>query len=93
MATTARGTVQIDLELCKGCELCIPACPPGVLAMSTERNGRGYHYPILYDGCTGCGRCVETCPDFVIAAFKEDDPGPSSGPPHAECAPQSARPK
>ena len=27
----SRGTVTIDVEHCKGCELCIPACPPEVL--------------------------------------------------------------
>ena len=25
----SRGTVTIDVEHCKGCDLCIPACPPG----------------------------------------------------------------
>ena len=42
---TTRGTVTIDIELCKGCELCIPACPPGVLAMSEARNDRGELVP------------------------------------------------
>ena len=28
-----RGTVVIDIERCKGCELCIPACRPGVLPL------------------------------------------------------------
>ena len=34
----SRGTVTIAAERCKGCELCIPACPPRVLRMSSERN-------------------------------------------------------
>ena len=25
-----RGTVVLDADRCKGCELYIPACPPGV---------------------------------------------------------------
>ncbi len=41
----SRGTVTIDIEHCKGCDLCIPACPPGVLAMSTAVNHMGYRYP------------------------------------------------
>ena len=49
----SRGTVTIDVEHCKGCDLCIPACPPGVLAMSTAVNHMGYRYPELYPGCTG----------------------------------------
>jgi len=36
-----RGTVTIDVETCKGCELCIPACPPKVLEMSTALNRKG----------------------------------------------------
>jgi len=27
----SRGTLVIDVQRCKGCELCVPACPPGVL--------------------------------------------------------------
>jgi len=27
------ATVTIDIELCKGCLLCIPVCPPRVLVM------------------------------------------------------------
>ena len=54
----SRGTVTIDVEHCKGCELCIPACPPGVLAMSTAVNHMGYRYPELYAGCTGCNHML-----------------------------------
>ena len=53
----SRGTVTIDVEHCKGCDLCIPACPPGVLAMSTAVNHMGFRYPELYPGCTGCAAC------------------------------------
>ena len=27
-AVVTRGTVLIELERCKGCDLCIDACPP-----------------------------------------------------------------
>ena len=46
--TPTAGTVTIDIDHCKGCDLCIPACPPGVLAMSVEVNHMGYRYPELY---------------------------------------------
>src|SRR4249919_1358579 len=50
-----RGTVVIDIEACKGCDLCIDACPPRVLEMTThDVNSRGYRYPRLKAGCTGC---------------------------------------
>ncbi len=69
-----RGTVTIDTERCKGCELCIPACPPRVLSMSAEVNSLGYHYPQLHAGCTGCRACLDMCPDFVFEVFKYDSP-------------------
>src|SRR5439155_16037394 len=70
----SRGTVTIDVEHCKGCDLCIPACPPGVLAMSTAVNHMGYRYPELYAGCTGCAACSYVCPDFVFEVFRFDEP-------------------
>lgn len=69
-----RGTVTIDREQCKGCELCIPACRPGVLAMSVEVNAIGYRYPELAPGCTGCRACHAVCPDFVFEVYKYDEP-------------------
>lgn len=71
---TTRGTVTIDVERCKGCELCIPACPPGVLTMSTDRNVRGELYPLLSAGCTGCGACYYVCPDLCFAIYQYDRP-------------------
>lgn len=69
-----RGTVVIAEERCKGCELCIAACPPKVLVMSREVNGAGYAYPLLLQGCTGCRACVNVCPDFVFEVYKYDTP-------------------
>ncbi|HLG89740.1 MAG TPA: 4Fe-4S dicluster domain-containing protein [Alphaproteobacteria bacterium] len=71
---TTRGTVMIDVERCKGCELCIPACPPKVLAMSTARNDRGERYPELSAGCTGCGACYYVCPDSCFTIYQYDQP-------------------
>ena len=68
--TKSKGTVNIAVETCKGCELCIPACPPDVLVMSTAVNRLGYHYPELLDGCTGCAACLLICPDFVFEVFR-----------------------
>ena len=72
---TVRGTVVIDVEACKGCRLCIDACPPGVLVMTEdERNARGYRFPLLLAGCTGCKACSQICPDFVFQVYKFDEP-------------------
>ena len=70
-----RGTVVIDTEACKGCDLCIDACPPRVLVMTThEVNARGYRYPLLLPGCTGCKACSQICPDFCFQVFKLAEP-------------------
>lgn len=68
------GTVVIAEDRCKGCELCIPACPPRVLSMSTKKNALGYYYPILADGCTGCTACHLVCPDFVFEVYRFTPP-------------------
>jgi 2-oxoglutarate ferredoxin oxidoreductase subunit delta len=74
-AALTRGTVVIDTEACKGCDLCIDACPPGVLTMTTETvNTRGYRFPLLLEGCTGCAACSQICPDFVFQVYKYDTP-------------------
>jgi len=68
----ARGTVLFDVETCKGCELCIEACPPGSLALSPKINAQGYHYAVLIkDNCTGCTNCALVCPDAVITVYRQ----------------------
>ena len=67
---SSRGTLVIDIEKCKGCELCITACPPQVLVMSTDVNETGYRYPQLTPGCTGCTACQMVCPDFVFTVYQ-----------------------
>jgi 2-oxoglutarate ferredoxin oxidoreductase subunit delta len=67
-----RGTVIIDVETCKGCELCIEACPQESLALSEGLNSQGYHYAVLVkDNCTGCVNCALVCPDAVITVYRE----------------------
>ena len=70
----SHGTVEIASERCKGCELCIPACPPRVLRMSAGRNELGVAYPELLPGCTGCGACLLVCPDFCFEVYRYETP-------------------
>ena len=73
--TLTRGTVVVDVDACKGCDLCIDACPPQVLVMTTHAvNRHGYRYPLLLPGCTGCRACSQICPDFVFQVFKYSEP-------------------
>jgi 2-oxoglutarate ferredoxin oxidoreductase subunit delta len=68
-----KGTVVFDIETCKGCELCIDACPQESLELSREINGQGYHYAVLVkDNCTGCVNCALVCPDAVITVYREN---------------------
>jgi len=54
----ARGTIVVEVDRCKGCELCTSICPQNVLHMSRDRfNARGYRPVELIDPtgkCTGC---------------------------------------
>ena len=71
-----RGTVVIDVEACKGCDLCIDACPPRVLVMTThDVNTPRLPLPACCSpGCTGCQACAQICPDFVFQVYKYDTP-------------------
>lgn len=68
----AKGKVIFDIETCKGCELCIKACPQDSLELSPKINAQGYHYVVLVkDNCTGCVNCALVCPDAVITVYRE----------------------
>ena len=60
--------VIIDTECCKGCELCVDACPRSVLVMSDDFNGSGYHYSVFHnkENCNSCTFCAIMCPDVCI---------------------------
>lgn len=58
------GFVEVREEECKGCGLCVEACPPKVLSLAGRLNASGYR-PVVYagQGCTGCGICFFVCPE------------------------------
>jgi NAD-dependent dihydropyrimidine dehydrogenase PreA subunit len=59
-----RGILQVDGEECKGCGLCVEACPPKVIALSERLNHYGYRTATYAGaGCTGCGICFMVCPE------------------------------
>ncbi|UCE24925.1 MAG: 4Fe-4S binding protein [Candidatus Zixiibacteriota bacterium] len=60
--------VTIDKNHCKGCEMCVKACPQKILAMSKQIGLKGYFYAEVVDSsrCIGCMICAITCPDVAI---------------------------
>lgn len=42
-----RGAIVVDNEKCKGCGLCVAACPTKVIDLHSEVNGKGYHYAYM----------------------------------------------
>ena len=67
-----RGTVLINRDVCKGCELCVAACPQESLGLSDQINRRGYRYvQLVQDNCTGCVNCALVCPDSAITVYQQ----------------------
>ena len=67
-----RGAVTIEIERCKGCEICLTACPTDTLAMSKEVNSKGYHFAqMVNDQCIGCTNCALVCPEAIITVYKK----------------------
>lgn len=67
------GAVEIDSNRCKGCDLCVVACPTKVLLLQPkEVNDRGYHFAFAAnpDACIGCASCAAVCPDGCIEVYK-----------------------
>jgi len=67
-----KGSIVVNIERCKGCGVCIPACPTTVIALADEVNGKGYHYAYMAnpETCIGCANCALVCPDAVITVYK-----------------------
>jgi len=65
--------VIFQTDLCKGCGLCVNACPKHILALSKEKiNSKGYYPAEMLDqeSCIGCAFCATMCPDCVITVEK-----------------------
>ena len=65
--------VKFNSQLCKGCGLCVSACPKQILALSNKLNAKGYPVAECTDieKCIGCGFCYRMCPDCGIEVVDE----------------------
>lgn len=70
----AKGRIEIDEALCKGCELCTTVCPKNLIHMASDRfTSKGYRPAELVDfeeACTGCAICAVICPDAAISVYR-----------------------
>lgn len=70
----AKGKVTFNEDICKGCGLCITACPVNIIEIDTTRiNAKGYQPATVkeMDKCIGCANCATICPDCVITVERE----------------------
>ena len=65
--------IEINDDLCKGCEICIAFCPLKVFTNSDKLNRKGYYVPVVIDedACVGCRLCELLCPEFAIIVINE----------------------
>jgi 2-oxoglutarate ferredoxin oxidoreductase subunit delta len=70
----AKGRIEIDETLCKGCILCTRVCPKDLIHIATDRlTPKGYHPAKIIDPdgeCTGCAICAVICPDAAITVYR-----------------------
>jgi len=64
----AKYRVNVIVDRCKECGICISVCPTKVLIKSNILNRNGYRppEPVNIDKCIGCRLCEYNCPDFAI---------------------------
>ncbi|UCE95671.1 MAG: ferredoxin family protein [Candidatus Bathyarchaeota archaeon] len=68
------GKIVINENGCKGCALCVNACPFSLIRISDRINSQGYYPAELVDPekrCTSCTLCAITCPDVAIEVYRE----------------------
>ena len=62
-----RQIIEIDEELCDGCEECIPGCPEGAIQII---DGKARLISDLF--CDGLGACIGTCPQGAITVIERE---------------------
>ena len=68
-----KGAIVVNTDRCKGCQLCIVACPKNVIALAQKKvNVHGYPYveAVNPDDGIGCASCGIVWPDGCITVSK-----------------------
>lgn len=73
--TKAKSGINIIEDLCKGCGLCVIACPKNCIEMGTHVNIKGVPPAVFVraEDCTGCRSCSVICPDIAIEVWRETE--------------------
>ena len=69
------AVLTFDQAACKGCKICLAACPQKILELDTSRvNAKGYNpaFCVELTKCTACAICAKVCPDSVIKVEVEE---------------------
>lgn len=65
--------LTFNTDLCKGCGLCVDACPKKILFLNKEKINKKGHYPVEVKDqslCIACAFCATMCPDCIITVEK-----------------------
>ncbi len=65
--------VTFRTDSCKGCGLCVQACPKQILVIAKDKiNAKGHSPAEMTDEskCIGCAFCATMCPDCIIKVEK-----------------------
>jgi formate hydrogenlyase subunit 6/NADH:ubiquinone oxidoreductase subunit I len=66
----SRGHIDIDIDDCIGCGMCVRCCPPG--ALKVDKNAGTW--TIDRFDCIACGFCVTKCPKkclHIVPGYQE----------------------
>ena len=65
MSPEEKNFIDINPKRCKGCAICVVACPHGCIEIGSEINQMGYQFArFAVRKCIACGMCFYTCPEF-----------------------------